>query len=348
MLYKRKNSAYWWIRFRDQNGHEIRQSTGTTDRADAEAYEAKVRVENWRQIRMGDRPQRTWREARDRWIEETSHKKSHQGDLYNLRWLDKHLKDRLLDRISADTINKLFKARKREAVAAATVNRTMAVLRAVLKRATGQWEWLDRSPAVMMLPEPKRRVRWLTREEAERLLRELPDHLEAMARFSLATGLRESNVTRLRWDQIDLTRRVAWVHSDEMKTGRGLAIPLNADAVAVIKRQVGKHQTNVFTFNGNPVARAGGHAWRNALQRAGVQDFRWHDLRHTWASWHVQAGTPLHVLQELGGWQNYEMVKRYAHLSADQLAGHTRNIEGIVGSRTFPGTQPDGAAKTTP
>ena len=61
------------------------------------------------------------------------------------------------------------------------------------------------------------------------------------------------------------------------------------------------------------------HAWRKALIRAGIKDFRWHDLRHTWASWHVQSGTPLHELQQLGGWSNYETVLRYAHLSSEHL-----------------------------
>ena len=61
-------------------------------------------------------------------------------------------------------------------------------------------------------------------------------------------------------------------------------------------------------------------AWYAALQHAGIEDFRWHDLRHTWASWHVQAGTPLFALQEMGGWSSAEMVRRYAHLAADHLA----------------------------
>lgn len=56
-------------------------------------------------------------------------------------------------------------------------------------------------------------------------------------------------------------------------------------------------------------------AWRAALKRVGIQNFRWHDLRHTWTSWHVQAGTPLHVLHELGAWECVEMVRKYAHLS---------------------------------
>ncbi len=60
-------------------------------------------------------------------------------------------------------------------------------------------------------------------------------------------------------------------------------------------------------------------AWKKALKRAGIENFRWHDLRHTWASWHVQNGTSLQELQQLGGWTSFEMVLRYAHLSSDHL-----------------------------
>ena len=67
-------------------------------------------------------------------------------------------------------------------------------------------------------------------------------------------------------------------------------------------------------------------AWYHALQRAGIEDFRWHDLRHTWASWHVQNGTPLHALQELGGWESPEMVRRYAHFSAEHLAPYADRL----------------------
>jgi integrase len=67
-------------------------------------------------------------------------------------------------------------------------------------------------------------------------------------------------------------------------------------------------------------------AWKAALKRAGIENFRWHDLRHTWASWHAQAGTPLHVLQELGGWETTEMVRRYAHLGGDQLAEYAERL----------------------
>jgi len=98
----------------------------------------------------------------------------------------------------------------------------------------------------------------------------------------------------------------------------------------VIERQKGKHFVKVFTFEGEPVTQVSTKAWYKALKRAGIENFRWHDLRHTWASWHVQSGTLLHVLQELGGWQTATMVRRYAHLAVEHLAAYVgrTNIHG--------------------
>lgn len=70
---------------------------------------------------------------------------------------------------------------------------------------------------------------------------------------------------------------------------------------------------------------AGSH---KGLERAGIEDFRWHDLRHTWASWHVQNGTPLYVLPELWGWESPEMVRKYAHLSCEHLAPYAERLSG--------------------
>jgi integrase len=72
--------------------------------------------------------------------------------------------------------------------------------------------------------------------------------------------------------------------------------------------------------------------WRAALQRAGIANFRWHDLRHTWASWLVQNGTPLYDLQEMGGWKSSEMVRRYAHLAPAQMARHAEIVGKILGA----------------
>jgi integrase len=74
-----------------------------------------------------------------------------------------------------------------------------------------------------------------------------------MAAFSLATGLRASNITGMQWSQVDLTRRLAWIHPDQAKAEKAIPVPLNAEAVALISKQVGKHLTHVFSFRGRPI-----------------------------------------------------------------------------------------------
>jgi integrase len=127
----------------------------------------------------------------------------------------------------------------------------LSLLRAILNRAQQDWEWLDSTPCIRLLPIQANRIRWLTGDEARRLLSELPDHLHAMVRFTLATGLRESNVTGLQWSQIDMQRRCAWIHPDLAKSARAIGVPLNDEAMSVIEQQMGKHATHVFTYEEN-------------------------------------------------------------------------------------------------
>ncbi len=323
-LYRRK--TVWWVRFTTPTGQRVRRSTGTANRRAAQELHDRLKAEYWKVQRLGEKPKRFWEEAVVRWLKEKAHKASLADDRLHLRWLDRYLRGKELTTITRSVIDSLIEARLTEDISNATVNRTMEVVRAVLRKAATEWEWIDRAPVVRMLPEPKRRIRWLTREEADRLLTKLPEHLADMVRFSLATGLRKSNVTGLEWSQVDLKRRLAWIHPDQAKARKAIAVPLNAEAIVVLRRQVGKHACFVFTYHGRPVKDGNTKAWKKALQRAGISNFRWHDLRHTWASWHAQAGTPLHVLQELGGWESPEMVRRYAHLSAEHLAEYAEKI----------------------
>ena len=332
-LFKRKDSPYWWVKLA-HNGRRLQRSTGTSDKAKAREYHDKLKASLWDQERLGIKPGRTWNEAVVRYLAETTYKASQSDDKVQLRWADKFLNGVELGSINRNLLDRIMTARQAGGVANSTVNRTMEVIRAVLRRATHEWEWLDKAPRVRMLPEPKRRVRWITRDQADRLMLELPGHLAAMARFSLETGLRRANVTGLEWSQVDLARRTAWIHPDQAKARKAIAVPLSAAAVVVLREQVGKHATHVFSYRGKRLRQANTKAWRKALSRVGIENFRWHDLRHTWASWHVQAGTPLHVLQELGGWECVEMVRKYAHLSTAHLAEYVDRVSNVrlVGS----------------
>lgn len=186
--------------------------------------------------------------------------------------------------------------------------------------------WLEETSHKRSTDDDKLHLRWLTREEAALLLSYLPSHLSDMAAFALATGLRSANVTGLKWQDVNLEQCHAFVHHDEAKAKKAIPVPLNKDAIAVLTRQAGKHPEFVFTFRGQRVTQCNTKAWRKALLKAGITNFKWHDLRHTWASWHVQSGTTLQELQQLGGWASYDMVLRYAHLSSNHLKNAAERI----------------------
>ena len=316
----RKRGSFWTIDIFAPNGERIRRAAGTTNKALAQEAHDKLKAELWRIANAGDKPQHSWNEAVVRWLKEQAHKATAKEDVTKLRWLDQFLRDKPLTSITRSTIDRITDAKLAEGLSNATVNRTLEVLRAILKKCVDDWEWLERAPKVRMLKEPIRRIRFLTREEADRLLDALPEHLADMASFTLATGLRAANVTGLQWTQVDLVRRVAWVHPDQAKARKAIPVPLNTEAVLLIRKRLGKHPTHVFSYRERAIKQVSTKTWYAALKRAGIEDFRWHDLRHTWASWHVQNGTPLFALQEMGGWSSVEMVRRYAHLAADHLA----------------------------
>lgn len=114
-------------------------------------------------------------------------------------------------------------------------------------------------------------------------------------------------------------KRRRWVDAEDAKAERPIGVPLNNEIVLLLRKQVGQHKSFVFTYFGSPIKKANTKVWRNALKDAGITNFRWHDLRHTWASWLIQAGVPIEVLQEMGAWSDIRMVQRYAHLSVDHL-----------------------------
>jgi integrase len=272
------------------------------------------------------KPRHTWEEAAVRWLLETKHKRTHEDDKAKLRWLDEYLGGKHLDEIDRTLIDRIGCACE-TAASASTANRYLALIRAILRRACDEWEWIDRVPKVRMFKEPDGRIRSLTPSEFQRLVAELPEHLADMAVFSVATGLRQANVKGLEWRHVDLEREHAWVPAAKHKNGSAHSVPLNAMALAVLRKQVGKHPSRVFTYCGEPIEQVSTRAWRRALRRAGIEDFRWHDLRHTFATWHRQAGTPTYELQRLGGWKTGAMVERYAHVAPEALRGAAGRLD---------------------
>ena len=168
--------------------------------------------------------------------------------------------------------------------------------------------------------------RYLSKQEWTRLRAKLPAHLLPAVEFALATGLRRANVFGLKWESVNLANRTVTVWARRAKGRKTLHLPLSEWAVRVLRGQLGRHETMVFPYVRETKKRTfvaamadPKTAWGKALTEAKVEDFRWHDLRHTWATWAVQEGMPLKVLQELGGWATLDMVMVYAHAAPSHL-----------------------------
>ena len=324
-LYKR-GKIYWcsW----EIGGRRVTETTRTADRTEAQEYHDQRRAELWRERRLDKVEIPTWDTACLAWLDEHAcNKRSYADDLSRLRWINPQLTGTKLDKIN----NALLTALRDECVkdrARSTCNRHLAIISAVLHHAHAK-DWIAGLPKIPYFPQPEGRIRFLTRDEAARLIAELPGHLAQMARFALATGLRRSNITGLRWDNVDLARRVAWIWPDEAKSGRAISVPLSHAAVDVLQDQLDENPEFVFTFKDAPIWHVKTKAWDKACKRAELKDVDFHTLRHTWASWHVMAGTPLEVLMRLGGWRGMEMVLRYAHLAPGYLAEYAGNAGSI-------------------
>ena len=316
-LFKRKDSKSYWCKF-SINGKIVQVSSGTEVKAKALEFHDKLKAQLWEQSKLGAKPVRSWQETVLRFLEETKENRTHQLQINMLVWLDTYLGNLSLNDITVSVIDEIRQA-KLQGNCKSTANRYLSLVRAVLNKAQ-EWDWLDKVPAIKMFKEPQGRTRFLTREQVQGLLIELPDHLQDMVIFTLSTGLRYSNVLKLEWSEVSLPQEHMWVETSSSKTKKAIAVPLNAQALEVLNKQAGKHPVRVFTKSGKPICRANGQVWRNALKRAGIVNFRWHDLRHTWASWAVQDGVTVFEVQHLGGWSSSRMVERYAHLSSSHLA----------------------------
>ena len=251
----------------------------TEDRKEAEALLAKLKVEAFRAENFGVRPQHSWQEAVVRYLSSKSHLRSFADAQRICRGLDRYVGQLMLCDIDGDVIWRITQAELKRGNRAATVNRYLSVVRNLLRTARDEWQWTERVPKIRLLAGEVERDRWLTREEADRLIAVCPHHLSALVRFALATGCRAREITGLEWDRVDLERSTAWL--DWTKNGTPRGVPLNRDAVAVLKAERGKHPVYCFTFRAEPIGwEVTNTAWRAAIVKAGITDFRFHDLRH--------------------------------------------------------------------
>ncbi|HCM7228244.1 TPA: site-specific integrase [Klebsiella aerogenes] len=363
-----RRGEIWYASYSLPGGKRIKESLGTEDKRQAQELHDKRKAELWRVDRLGDFPDVTFEEACLRWIEEKADKKSLDTDKGRIGfWLEHFEGMKIKDITEAKIYAAVSRMQNRKAkeiwqqrvdaavrkgkdapafeakpVTTSTKAKHLALMKAILRAAERDWKWLEKAPVIKIPSVRNKRVRWLEHEEAKRLIDECPEPLKSVVKFALATGLRRSNIINLEWQQIDMQRRVAWVNPEDSKSNRAIGVALNDTACKVLRDQIGNHHKWVFVHTRawhrpdsslTPAIRKmrvdDNRAWNSACKRASIEDFRFHDLRHTWASWLIQSGVPLSVLQEMGGWESIEMVRRYAHLAPNHLTEHARQIDLI-------------------
>jgi integrase len=209
----------------------------------------------------------------------------------------------------------------------ATVNRELSTLRHMLNKAV-EWGMLEHNPfnkgSRLMLKENNHRLRFLTDSEIEALLRACDDlktytpHLRPIVETALLTGMRREELLSLQWHQI----RNGFIYLTETKSGKARQIPMN-DRLAEVFKEVrrGNQLKSPYVFCGPDGKRffEVKRSFASACRKAGIEAFRFHDLRHSFASQLVMRGASLKAVQELLGHASMAMTMRYAHLSHEHL-----------------------------
>lgn len=323
-----KRGKKYWVDISAPDGTRIRRSTGTEEKLKAQQLHDKIKHELWAVANLDKRPERLFDELLILALRDAEDQASYTNkQTYARYWLDL-FGGRIVSSITSEEITDNMPTHNlitRKRLANGTKNRYRSFIMRGFSLADKSG-WLDRKPYSQSLREPKVRVRWIEKSEAKSLIANLQhDWMKWVCSFALLTGARLGEILSLTWKNVDLGRRLAVVTADNAKSGKARPLPLNDDAVAIM-RQISCDNEYVFSADGEKEGYINRTDFERALLLSGITDFRFHDLRHTWASWHVQNGTPLMVLKEMGGWEKLEMVNKYAHLSGEHLS----KFSGIV------------------
>jgi len=239
--------------------------------------------------------------------------------------------------------------RTKQPLAPATVLRYMSGLSRVFTTAVNDWGWLDDSPMrkVKKPALPRGRVRFLSEDseapdgsviegERTRLLKAGEEsknsYLYTVVVLALSTGMRQGEIMGLTWEDVDLHQGRATLH--ETKNGERRVVPLPGKALELLKEhsKVRRLDTNLLFPGKNPKKPMDLRApWEAALKKAGIEDFRFHDLRHSAASYLAMNGASLAEIAEVLGHKTLQMVKRYSHLSE----AHTAGVVARMNARIF-------------
>jgi len=239
-------------------------------------------------------------------------------DRFNINNLVPYFKGKYLFEITPEMIEN-YKAERLEKVSPASVNRELACLKHMFTKAI-EWRYVKVNPAkaVRRLKEPPGRLRYLSLDEIQALLKACSDHIRPIVVTALNTGMRRSELFNLRWSDIDFkNRKITVVNS---KNNESRIIPINQtlheELSNLYQRAQGEY---VFTRKDGRPLKDVKKGFSSALKKAGIKNFRFHDLRHTFASHLVMQGVDLRTVQQIMGHKDIKMTMRYSHLSPDYV-----------------------------
>ena len=318
-IYKRGN--VYWVRYAGLDGRIIRESSGSDKFREAESLLIKRRND----IKDGKQPEvkrianHCFKELANeylRWAERQRSYKSKRGFVFQLVDLYGNLP---LRRFSTRLIEQFQTERLQKGNKAATVNRLIATLKHMIHKAT-DWdmveeETLKRVSKVKLIEENNRRLRFLTKEECQALIDACSTHLRPIVTIALNTGMRKSEILLLKWENVDLKH--GFILLEVTKNGERREIPINNTVREELLRITRRLDVPYVFFDpriGNPYQDVK-RSFHSACRRAGIKDFRFHDIRHTFASHLVMAGIDLTTVKELLGHKTIAMTLRYAHLA---------------------------------
>ena len=352
MPYKRKKSPYWWASFIDANGKRVRCSTGTTKRKEAQALEAKWKAEAFQTSNWGKQPSHSVDDLMLDYLKATKNKKSHERDRYSARALRRFFAGRELTLLKGADI-KAYQAKRLKEVKPGTVNCELGFLSSAINYAKSEWEWdIPNLVEGRRLREPKGRARYLSRKEAKSLIAAIDEQSPIavdLIKLAIHTGCRRGELLELEWSRVDLSQNEISLDTIHTKNSKPRTVAINSAArEALIHRASirAKHCPDSPWVFVHTQGRWKGHrvkscrrAFQTACKRAGIADFTFHDLRHTCASWLVQADVHLLSVRDVLGHSTTAMTERYAHMDNQRIhdavavldefrsqSGHTGNV----------------------
>jgi|TARA_B100000959_G_C14874677_1_gene579875 integrase len=323
-----KRAGVWWTCIR-HNGRKIQKSLETSDKKLAQDIEAKIRTEivegSYFEKLVGRN--KTFGDMMDKFMAEhapTVSENTQRSYTTSLKFLLPHFGDSNLISISPKMISRYKVLRKGDGVKPATVNRELAMLSKAFSLAAKEWEWLKDNPVSRVSKEKENnaRDRWLSKDEEKRLLDNSPEWIKQIIIFSLNTGLRLGELTGLEWSRVDISNKTILI--DNSKNGEQRTIPLNKYALDVVTqrsrvRSLKCDYVFINRYGGKINPNSLRDAFRKILRKVEIDDFRLHDLRHSFATRLTQSDVDLYKISKLLGHKDIKMTQRYAHHCPDSL-----------------------------